>query len=260
MGMVMLNGLDIFTGIGGITLALSPWVSPVAYCERDPFCQSVILSRMSEGRLPLAPIWDDIQTLRGEMLPSIDILYGGAPCQDFSIAGTQEDVEGARGKLLFEFTRLARELRPSFVFMENVPAITLGRATGMLLSEFSALGYDCRWTVISAGELGAPHVRERWWLLAHTDSPRLEVSGTVAEKEAQSRRQTGDSSFGMVQSDVWNEAPSVISRMDDGLRPKTHRTKSLGNSVVPLQAREAFRRLMGCDSSKKNLLFPLKSR
>ena len=77
----MLNGLDLFSGIGGIGLALEPWVRTIAYCEREPYAQAVLLSKMREGRLPSAPIWDDVRTLRKEVLGGqrIDIIFGGFP-------------------------------------------------------------------------------------------------------------------------------------------------------------------------------------
>src|SRR3954464_11360982 len=107
----MLNGLDLFSGIGGISLALSEWVRTVAYCDRDRFAQSVLLQRIYEGRLDCAPIWDDVQTLRGEMLPPIDIITGGFPCQDISCAGNGVGLGGSRSGLFFEIMRLAEEIK-----------------------------------------------------------------------------------------------------------------------------------------------------
>src|SRR5690606_10421534 len=130
----MLRGLDLFSGIGGLTLALAPWVRPVAYCENDRYATAVLLSRMRTGDLPCAPIWDDVRTLRGDMLPSVDIIYGGFPCQDISCAGRGAGLAGGRSGLFFEIARLARELRPRFVFLENVPAITT-RGLGDVLGE-----------------------------------------------------------------------------------------------------------------------------
>ena len=124
----MLNGLDLFSGIGGLTMALSPWVRPIAYCEKDRYCHAVLLSRMRKRELPRAPIWDDITSLRTTMLPrngGVDIVYGGFPCQDISQAGDQVGLDGPRSKLFFELVRLVNELRPELVFLENVPAITL---------------------------------------------------------------------------------------------------------------------------------------
>ncbi|WP_374029798.1 DNA cytosine methyltransferase [Bdellovibrio bacteriovorus] len=169
----MLNGLDLFTGIGGLTDALSPWVHPVTYCERDRYAQSVLLSLMASGTIVNAPIWDDVSSLDPQFfnLQPIDIIYGGFPCQDISTAGAGAGLEGKRSGLFFEIVRLVRELRPRFVFLENVPAITV-RGLDRVLMEFNALGYDCRWTIVSAAEFGAPHLRERWFLLAHANGDR----------------------------------------------------------------------------------------
>lgn len=163
-----MNGLDLFSGIAGLSLALDPWVKTVAYCERDAYAQSVLLSRMAEGSLPLAPIWDDVQTLTGSMLPPIDIIFGGFPCQDISAAGRGAGLAGERSGLFFEIMRLVDELKPSFVFLENVPAIRT-RGLHTVIEELSGRGYVCRWTCLSAQEVGANHKRERWFLLA-TDS------------------------------------------------------------------------------------------
>lgn len=174
----MINGLDLFSGIGGITLALAPWVRPIAYCENERYAQAILLSNMERGILPIAPIWSDVRTLTGSDLlagefSAIDIIYGGFPCQDISTAGAGAGLEGKRSGLFFEIVRLARTLRPQFIFLENVPAITV-RGLDRVLMEFSALGYDCRWTIVSAAEVGAPHLRERWFLLAsHPNGKRF---------------------------------------------------------------------------------------
>ncbi len=121
----MLNGLDLFSGIGGISLALSPWVTPVAYCEIERYAQAVLLSRMADGTLACAPIWDDVKTLgRDDIKLQIDIITGGFPCQDISVAGAGASLDGERSGLYWEIYRLVGELKPRFVFLENVPAIT----------------------------------------------------------------------------------------------------------------------------------------
>lgn len=167
-----MNGLDLFSGIGGISIALEPWVRTVAYCEQDRYAQGVLFSRMQSGDIHRAPIWDDVTTLQSRVLGTIDIITGGFPCQDISCAGNGAGLEGKRSGLFFEIVRLVGELRPKFVFLENVPAITV-RGLDRVLLEFTAIGYDCRWTIVSAAELGAPHLRERWFLLAHTNSERI---------------------------------------------------------------------------------------
>lgn len=246
----MLNGLDLFSGIGGLTLALAPWVRPVAYCEQDRYAQSVLLSRMGDGSLPLAPIWDDVQTLSAELVGGpIDIVYGGFPCQDISVAGTGRGLDGGRSGLFFQITRLIGNLRPGFVFLENSPAIAV-RGLDRVLLELTALGYDCRWTIVSAAEMGAVHRRERWWLLAHANG-----IGSGNQRETMGR---GDEFLGERDSeslhagDKRNVAGTPegftsprVGGTGDGLSNRMDRLRGLGNAVVPLQAREAFKRLAG---------------
>lgn len=168
----MLNGLDLFSGYGGITIALSDWVRPIAYCEIDRYCEGGLLSNMSRRVLRVSPIWDDIRTFEGRTFKDrIDIIYGGFPCQDISIAGLGKGLAGERSGLFFEIVRLAKEIQPKFVFLENVPAIT-SRGGLRVVREITQMGYDTRWCVISAASVGALHRRERWFLLAHSNGSR----------------------------------------------------------------------------------------
>ena len=166
-----LYGLDLFSGIGGISIALEDWVEPVAYCERERFSQGVLLSRMSEGLLHRAPIWNDVTTLTGAMLPQVDIIFGGFPCQDISVAGAGKGLEGERSGLFREIVRLALETKAPFIFLENVPTIRT-RGLRQVVGTLAQVGYDCRWTCISASDVGANHKRERWFLLAYSHGVR----------------------------------------------------------------------------------------
>jgi DNA (cytosine-5)-methyltransferase 1 len=105
------------------------------------------------------------------MLSELDIITGGFPCQDISVAGAGAGLGGKRSGLFFEIIRLTRACRPRFVFLENVPAISI-RGLDRVLLEFTQIGYDCRWTTLSAAEVGAPHLRARWFLLAHSNDDR----------------------------------------------------------------------------------------
>lgn len=273
----MLNGLDLFSGIGGITLALSQWIKPIAYCESDRFCHAVLLSRMRQRELPHAPIWDDITSLRSTMLPrhgGIDIIYGGFPCQDISAAGAGAGLAGERSGLYFEIERLVRETKPTFVFLENVPAIRT-RGLGRVVWGFSELGYDCRWTIVSAQEVGAPHLRKRWFLLAHSrgeilrnesgrsrraaresksltrnDGSQKSVEDTLREGRNFSGPERSEKEIGagacreFTRSSWWAAEPNV-GRVANGIPARVDRLRGLGNAVVPLQAREAFKRLIG---------------
>jgi len=154
-----------------MALALKPWVRVRAYCELNPYGQGVLMSRMSEGELDVAPIWDDVRTLQRHHLPRIDIISGGFPCQDISIAGRGQGLEGERSGLFREVARLAYELRPRFLFLENVPAIT-SRGGCEVVGTLASLGYDARWTIVSARDVGANHLRERWFLLAYAIGER----------------------------------------------------------------------------------------
>jgi site-specific DNA-cytosine methylase len=108
------------------------------------------------------------------------IIYGGFPCQDLSCAGNGKGLAGERSGLFFEILRLARETNPRFIFLENVPAIrTRGAAT--VVKELASLRYDCRWGLLSAYDVGAPHKRERWFLLANYQGKRWGQRWTQSE-------------------------------------------------------------------------------
>lgn len=279
-----MRGLDLFSGIGGISLALQPWVKTVAYCECEPYAQAVLLERMQSNDLDSAPIWDDVRTLNRTVLDTkIDIIFGGFPCQDISVAGSGEGLEGKRSGLFFEIARLAKEYRPRFVFLENVPAIC-SRGGIEVIETLTALRYDCRWIMLSAAEVGAPHKRERWWLLAYANSARCErtrqtqpkkrccdsisvgASENVAYSDSSGFQETrpeqqATGTFkrgGMAYSDSkqtrrianargelyqWESEPAIC-RVVNGLPYRVERIKALGNSVVPQAAREAFVRLL----------------
>lgn len=265
----MLNGLDLFSGIGGMSLALNRWVRPIAYCEIDPYCQGVLLSRMVSGLLPKAPIWDDVRSLSIKSPDnSIDILYGGFPCQDISVAGRGKGLAGERSGLFFEIVRLAKEIKPQYVFLENVPAIT-SRGGIQVVREVTEMGYDCRWCVISAASIGALHRRERWFLLGYTEHngsfgikehkstkesvhPRSEGKNQAIESKGAG---TSPMLAGKVVDDArrekignfWTTEPNV-GRVANGVSQRVERLRALGNAVVPKQAKEAFEILMGIQS------------
>jgi DNA (cytosine-5)-methyltransferase 1 len=179
-----MNGLDLFSGVGGIAEGLRPWVRTVAYCETDAYAQGVLLSRMETGDLDRAPIWDDVTTLSGGMLPRVDIVTAGWPCQDISINGHGKGLEGKRSGLFFEVIRLLEEIRPTYVFLENVPAVRT-RGLREVVNALTALRYDCRWTTVTAAEVGAEHIRRRFFLLASfSTSARSSFAGFISCTQA----------------------------------------------------------------------------
>jgi DNA (cytosine-5)-methyltransferase 1 len=264
-----LNGLDLFSGYGGISIGLDEWVNPIAFCEIDKYAQGILLSRMRGGLLPNRPIWDDIRTLKGDCLPNIDILYGGFPCQDISCAGNGKGLGGERSGLFYELSRLVKEVNPKFVFLENVPAVRT-RGLQEIVRTFTDLRYDCRWTCVSAKEVGAPHLRKRWFLLAHASGLRIGPHiGPVQRKqnERDKIRRYGPVNSGSnvsysdetrlqrknkpkaKQSEFagccqWGVEPDVC-RVVDGLANRVDRIRALGNGVVPTQVTKAFKKLMG---------------
>lgn len=263
----MLNGLDLFSGIGGLSLALANWVRPLAYCERDNYCQALLLSLMADGKIPRAPIWPDITSLTeyevGWPWVDIDIIYGGFPCQDISVAGNGIGLGGKRSGLYWHMHRLIGEMQPSFVFLENVPAI---RTRGLIevVRSLTDVGYDCRWTSVSAAEVGAPHLRKRWFLLASNtttlqrasiewDEPDGNNDGVDAMAYAtgvgsvegiRGRKQSQRTSEDVKSKDWWAVEPRV-DRVAHGISHRVDRLRGLGNAVVPFQAQTAFERLMG---------------
>lgn len=153
---------SLFSGIGGFDLGLERAGFQTAwFCEQDEFCQRVLRKHW-----PDVPIYDDITTLRGQDVEPVDALCGGFPCQDLSYAGRGAGIEGERSGLWSEYARLIGELRPRYVFVENVPAL-LTRGLGRVLGDLAALGYDAEWDCIPASAVGAPHRRDRVWLVAY---------------------------------------------------------------------------------------------
>lgn len=134
--------------------------------EIDPFCRSILLKRQRDGHLERFPIWDDIRTFDGRpWSDSIDIVTGGFPCQGISTAGSRKGLADSRSALWYEMLRIVGEARPKFVFAENSPNLRTN-GLGTVVEGLNSLGYDVRWCVLGAWHLGAPHRRNRLWILA----------------------------------------------------------------------------------------------
>ena len=163
-----LKGLSLFSGVAGLELGLTEWVKTEQYVEIDKYAQAVLRSRMEAGDIDTAHIHDDIKTFKAEK-GRFDIITGGFPCVDISNAGKREGIHAERSGLWFEMQRLVSELRPRYLFVENVSAI-LGRGLDEVLGSLSEIGYDAVWTTLRASDVGAPHRRERWFMLAYPSS------------------------------------------------------------------------------------------
>ncbi len=166
-----LTVLDLFSGIGGFSLGLerTGGFRTVAFCEIEEFPRRVLAKHW-----PDVPIHRDVRELKAEHVGAVDVICGGFPCQDISTAGKGAGLAGERSGLWREYARLVGELRPSYVIVENVAAL-LGRGLGTVLGDLAALGYDAEWHCIPASAVGAPHIRDRVWIIAypqHSDADR----------------------------------------------------------------------------------------
>ena len=175
-----MNELALFAGAGGGILggSLLGWRT-VCAVEWEPYPASVLAARQNDGLLPAFPIWDDVRSFDGNPWRGVvDVVSGGFPCQDISLAGKGAGISGERSGMWTHMARIIGEVRPRFAFVENSPAL-LTRGLGVVLSDLAALGYDCKWTVLGAADVGANHQRDRFWLVAHANMPeRRALSGT----------------------------------------------------------------------------------
>lgn len=231
--------LDLFSGIGGFSLGLenTGGFETVAFCEISEFPRRVLAKHW-----PNVPCYADVRELTSERLAADgiapNVICGGFPCQDISTAGRQAGMgEGTRSGLWSECIRLVGELRPHFAIFENVSNLLLGPSDrsgawfSRILSDLAAIGYDAEWENIPAAAMGAPHLRERVWLIAYPSEEHCGKIGTYARI----------GSGGIVPNDVgsllanqfqWRSEPAV-DRVDDGFSRKLDRYGALGNAVVP---------------------------
>ena len=162
-----MNELALFAGAGGGILGgkLLGWRT-VCAIEWEPYPASVLCARQNDGLLPPFPIWDDVQTFDGHPWRGIvDVISGGFPCQDISAAGKGAGIDGERSGMWGEMARIIYEVRPRFVFVENSPMLT-SRGLGRVLGDLAAMGFDARWGVLGAADVGANHQRDRIWIVA----------------------------------------------------------------------------------------------
>ncbi|WP_098721604.1 DNA cytosine methyltransferase [Acinetobacter baumannii] len=162
-----MNELALFAGAGGGILAshLLGWRT-VCAVERDAYAAQVLAQRQNDGILEAFPIWSDITTFDGKPWQGIvDVISGGFPCQDISSAGKGAGIEGERSGLWSEMARIIGEVRPRYVFVENSPML-VSRGLTRVISDLAKMGYDAQWARFSASNFGAPHIRDRIWIVA----------------------------------------------------------------------------------------------
>lgn len=269
--MKKLRVLDLFSGIGGFSLGLerTGGFETVAFCEIEEFPRRVLAKHWPE-----VPCYHDVRELTADTLSrdgiAVDVICGGFPCQDLSVAGLGEGLEGARSGLWSEVPRILGELRAAgrparFAVLENVSAL-IGRGLDRVLRDLASLGYDAEWHCIPASAVGFSHRRDRIWIIAHTNENRLQervhVAGT--SREAAKDEQVGSSidrissSASIADADAGELAlgrsagrmgrfieslprygarattsQPVLGRGADGIPNRVDRCGALGNAVVP---------------------------
>lgn len=176
-----LRALHLCSGYGGFELGLRlAGVDAVTVChvERDAYAAATLVARMAETHLDSAPIWDDLTTFDGEPWRGrVDIITAGFPCQPFSNAGAKKGIDDDRW-LWPAIAGIVRSVGPRYVFLENVAGL-IRAGLPFVLGDLADLGYHAAWGLFSAAEVGAPHKRERFWLLADADGEeRAESIGT----------------------------------------------------------------------------------
>ena len=191
-----MNELALFAGAGGGILGgkLLGWRT-VCAVEWEAYAASVLCARQNDGALPAFPIWDDVRTFDGRPWRGIvDVVSGGFPCQDISAAGKGAGIEGERSGMWTEMARIIGEVRPRFAFVENSPMLT-SRGLGRVLGDLAALGYDARWGVLGAVDAGAPHKRDRIWIVAHSDLHEHRANGRPQDKASAVSRNSRQAGF-----------------------------------------------------------------
>ena len=273
-----MNVLDTFSGAGGGILA-SQLLGHNVVCaiENNEFARDVLVSNQNAGVFSPFPIWDDVSTFDGrEWSGVVDIVQGGFPCQDVSAASTTgAGIDGAKSSLFWEQWRIFEETQAEFIFIENAPTLR-SRGLEKILEAFAHVGLDAEWTNLSAAEAGAPHKRDRLWILGHRPNAhrkpirhesernaegRLEIQGerkTITQRnglekpmadsdssglEEQRRRSSEPQEHAAAQRGGWWTAEPALGRVVDGLANRTHQLRCLGNGQVPAVAAMAFKLL-----------------
>ena len=254
--------LSLYSGIGGIELGLSQIMRTrtVSYCERELSCIKVLIKRAQEGWIDEAPIYSDVATFPAERFRGTDIITAGFPCQPWSWANTS-DIRGEDDERNGwpDTLRIIREVRPSYVLLENVPNLLNHRYFGAILGELAKEGYAAKWNCFTGADIGAPQIRERLFILAYPDEEGLEGrTGSqlrLSDKWISRERSAGmdttplfppppDDMEGWAR--VWKEMPELVPSLcmlGPGISDRVGQLQVFGNSVIPAMGAFAFKTL-----------------
>lgn len=229
--------VDLFSGVGGFALALSDMYRPLLYCDISDHAVAVLTSRMNDGALHPAPIVRDVRETQ-ELSRVVNgrhvhLLTSGWPCVGWSVSGARAGLSNPHTGLFSKVVDAIAALRPDMLFFENVPAILSacgGKDFEVVSRSIADMGYDLDWTIISAGEAGAPQLRKRWFCL-----------GVRRDLAAESLPDLPQSDQGVACASWDTDVPAIVCKHLSG---NTRRYFMLGNAVVPMQARIAFKTLL----------------
>ena len=243
--------LDLFSGIGGFALAAKwTWgdlLDIVGFCEIEKYAQKVL-----QKNFPGVPIYDDITKLNGNDFKDIDLLTGGFPCQDISIAGKGEGITGKRSGLWTEMHRIISEVRPRYALIENVPML-IHRGLERVLSDLTEIGYDTEWQIVGADDVGAWHRRKRIWIVAYsgdstnTTIERQEKKENRISKEYRQKRRSGMSA----RTSINGEVPSEDVAYSNGTRSES----KLRETISWKQNKKISNSKSGGKSTGRNSIF-----
>ncbi len=251
------NVMSLCSGIGGLDLGVQlaiPNARTVVYVEREAYCCEILLSRMDTKQLDAAPLWTDLKTFDGyPWRGKVDLIIGGYPCQPFSVAGKRRGAHDSR-HLWNDVARTIGEVRPTAVFLENVPG-HLSMGLRDVRSDLEAMGFSVEAGLFSAEEIGAPHRRERLFVLAYAASDGwqqrwtesggreggssiIKCGGAISKTTFPPRPLDGEA------WEHWHGPKPAIRRDPNGVPNRVDRLRACGNGVVPQQAAFALQTLM----------------
>lgn len=228
---------SLFAGIGGFDLGFERAGFEIRWqVEIDPFCQAVLAKHWPDVRR-----YADVRTVGAE-LERVDVLCGGFPCQDVSESGKRAGIDGPRSGLWREMSRLVGELRPRYVVVENVTGLLMG-GIERVLGDLAILGYDAEWTTLSACRFGAPHARERVFIVAYADS-----SDSRAPRADQTQAEEPRSFVGgageKVRLSAWFAIEPTLDRMVHGFPGLVDALRPYGNAILPQESEWIARRIL----------------
>ena len=220
-----IRALDLFSGIGGNSYSFHSFAKACLYCEINEEAREYLTSSMAKGYIDVAPIAHDITKLKASDVGDVDFLTASWPCQGNSRCGLRHGLDDDRSGLVREVMRLAKELRPSLIFLENVKQVVGNGSAEYVLREIHNLGYSTAWCVLSANDVGRKHLRERFFLVASRCPEMLERCMHISQS--------------VVLPSQSNEPRRLLTDLKHR-RAHLERMSLLGNSVVPQCVKLAF--------------------